>query len=69
MDLSGLHTERDLVEIVELPEHPFFIGVQFHPEFMSQPLAPHPIFSGFVHAALARTPNGSADRATEKSLA
>ena len=51
---SGVHPELDLVEVVELPDHPFFLGVQFHPEFQSKPLAPHPIFRGFVAAALAR---------------
>lgn len=51
MRLSGIHPDRDLVEIVELPEHPFFVGVQYHPEFQSKPLAPHPIFKGFVAAA------------------
>lgn len=53
MVLSGINPERDLVEIVELPSHPFFIGVQFHPEFKSKPLAPQPVFSGFVAAAKA----------------
>ena len=48
---SGVHPELNLVEIVELPDHPFFIGVQFHPEFQSKPLQPHPIFRGFVAAA------------------
>ncbi len=51
MTLSGVNPERDLVEIVELPAHPFFIGVQFHPEFKSKPLSPQPIFHGFVGAA------------------
>ncbi|MDF1838784.1 MAG: CTP synthase, partial [Planctomycetota bacterium] len=51
MELSGFHPGRDLVEIVELPDHPFFMGVQYHPEFKSQPLAPHPIFLGFIQAA------------------
>ncbi len=51
---SGIHPELDLVEIVELSTHPFFIGVQFHPEFKSSPLRPHPIFRGFVAAALQR---------------
>ena len=50
---SGLHPALDLVEIVEVPAHPFFIGVQFHPEFQSSPLDPHPIFLGFVAAARA----------------
>ncbi len=52
--LSGHNPERGLVEIVELEEHPFFVGVQFHPEFKSRPLAPHPLFQGFVAAALGR---------------
>ncbi|MCC6953522.1 MAG: CTP synthase [Deltaproteobacteria bacterium] len=50
--LSGLYPEGDLVEIVELPDHPWFVGVQFHPEFMSRPLAPHPLFVSFIEAAL-----------------
>ncbi|MCC6408030.1 MAG: CTP synthase [Planctomycetes bacterium] len=58
MVLSGVNPERDLVEIVELPDHPFFVGVQFHPEFKSRALAPHPIFQGFVGAALAHAKNG-----------
>ena len=63
--LSGRNPDRDLVEIVELPEHPFFIGVQFHPEFKSRPLAPQPIFQGFVRAALDHArgaPNGEPER-------
>ena len=51
---SGVHPELDLVEIVELPDHPFFVGVQYHPEFKSHPLEPHPIFKGFIEAAKAR---------------
>ena len=49
---TGLCKERDLVEIVELPDHPWFVGVQFHPEFKSKPLAPHPLFTHFVKAAI-----------------
>lgn len=52
--MAGVCKERDLVEIIELPDHPWFIGVQFHPEFKSKPLAPHPLFSHFVKAALQR---------------
>lgn len=52
MTLSGICEERQLVEIVELKDHPFFIGVQFHPEFKSKPLAPHPLFKSFVQASL-----------------
>jgi CTP synthase len=43
----------DLVEIVELREHPWFLGCQFHPEFKSKPMAPHPLFRDFISAALA----------------
>jgi CTP synthase len=63
---SGTNPQRDLVEIVELKNHPFFIGVQFHPEFKSKPLHPHPVFDGFVAAALAHargtTKAGKAER-------
>jgi CTP synthase len=48
---SGLSPDGRLPEIVELKNHPFFIGVQFHPEFKSRPFAPHPIFSAFIKAA------------------
>jgi CTP synthase len=40
------------VEIVEVPEHPWFVGCQFHPEFKSKPLAPHPLFAAFIRASL-----------------
>ncbi len=52
LKFSGLNRELDLVEMIELPNHPFFVGTQAHPEFKSKPFAPHPIFSGFVKAAL-----------------
>ncbi len=52
--LSGTSPDRRLVEVVELREHPFFVGCQFHPEFKSRPLAPHPLFARFVRAALER---------------
>jgi CTP synthase len=42
------------VEVLELPEHPFFLGVQYHPEFLSRPEAPHPLYLELVRAALAR---------------
>ena len=50
--LSGLSPDGRLVEMVELPEHPYFVGCQFHPEFKSRPTAPHPLFRAFVKAAL-----------------
>lgn len=51
MKLSGINRERDLVEIIELSDHPWFVAVQFHPEFQSKPLQPHPLFMSFVGAA------------------
>ena len=50
--LSGLSPDGNIVETVELREHPFFLGVQFHPEFKSRPNKPHPLFHGFLQAAL-----------------
>ena len=52
--LAGLSPSGHLVEIVELPDHPWFVGVQFHPEFKSRPDRPHPLFYGFVKAAAER---------------
>ena len=51
MMFSGLSPDLKLPEIIELKNHPWFIGVQFHPEFKSRPLAPHPLFSSFIKAA------------------
>ena len=51
MIFSGLSPDKKLPEIIELKNHPWFIGVQFHPEFKSRPLAPHPLFSSFIKAA------------------
>ena len=52
MIFSGMSPDNKLPEIVELKEHPWFIGVQFHPEFKSRPLEPHPLFSSFIKAAI-----------------
>jgi CTP synthase len=53
--VSGHHVHRetgtDLVEMVEIPGHPWFLGCQFHPEFLSKPMSPHPLFAGFIKAA------------------
>lgn len=54
MRFSGLSPDGDLVEIIELPSHPFYLAVQFHPEFKSKPIKPHPLFSAFVAAAIQR---------------
>jgi CTP synthase len=52
--LSGTSPDNRLVEIVELPNHPHFLGCQFHPEFKSRPMAAHPLFSSFVAASVVR---------------
>ena len=62
MVFSGINEKLDLVEIVELPSHPFFVGVQFHPELKSTVENPHPIFLQFVKAAATR-------KAVKKELA
>lgn len=50
--LSGINQQKDLVEIIELPDHPWFLACQFHPEFKSKPLVPHPLFRAFIGASL-----------------
>ena len=52
LTLSGISPDGRLVETVELPDHPFFVGVQYHPEFKSRPNKPHPLFLGFIGAAV-----------------
>jgi CTP synthase len=49
---SGLSPDGVLPEIIEYPNHPWFIGVQYHPELKSKPFAPHPLFAGFIKAAV-----------------
>jgi CTP synthase len=49
---SGHNPELNLVEMIELVDHPHFVGCQFHPEFRSKPFAPHPLFAGFIQAAV-----------------
>ncbi len=52
MVATGINPDLDLVEVIEIPDHPWFVGVQFHPEYKSRPLAPHPLFASFVKACL-----------------
>lgn len=54
MTFSGLFKEKNLVEVIELKDHPWFLAVQYHPEFKSKPMAAHPLFESFVGAAIAR---------------
>jgi CTP synthase len=58
MVVSGHNPELNLVEMIELPDHPYFVGCQFHPEFKSKPFAPHPLFSGFIRAAVEHRDGG-----------
>jgi CTP synthase len=51
LSISGTSPDNHFVEIIELPDHPFFVGVQFHPEFQSRPMAAHPLFAGLIRAA------------------
>jgi CTP synthase len=53
--ISGVSPDGVLPEIIEIPEHPWFIGVQFHPELKSRPFAPHPLFASFIEAAIAQS--------------
>ena len=52
MEISGTSPDGELVEIVELKNHPWFVGCQFHPEFKSKPIKPHPLFKGFIEASI-----------------
>jgi CTP synthase len=54
LSISGTSPDGELVEIVEIQDHPWFLGCQFHPEFKSRPMEPHPLFSSFIEASLAR---------------
>jgi CTP synthase len=65
--LSGTSPDKRLVEMVELRDHPFFVGCQFHPEFKSRPAAPHPLFARFVRAALERTATRAKNDARKQS--
>ncbi len=64
MRLSGLSPDGSLVEMIELPSHPYFIGCQFHPELQSRPLRPHALFAGFVAAAVRFGRGGAAGEAS-----
>ena len=65
LKLVGKSADDTLVEVVEVPDHPWFVGCQFHPEFTSTPREGHPLFSGFIEAAIAYNAHQSGERATE----
>ena len=69
LEVVGRSVDGKFVEMVELAGHPWFIAVQFHPEFKSKPLAPHPLFAGFVEAALRHRTGARGARAEAESLA
>ena len=76
MRITGRTPDENYVEIVEAPDHPWFLGCQFHPEFKSKPLEPHPLFAAFIGAALEHklqksrpTATPAADRRTQASRA
>jgi CTP synthase len=52
MVFSGVSPDKELIEIIELKDHPWFLGCQFHPEFKSKPMDPHPLFREFIKASL-----------------
>ncbi len=52
LQITGTHADRKLVEIIEIKEHPWYLGCQFHPEFTSKPMKPHPLFVAFIKASL-----------------
>jgi CTP synthase len=69
MIFSGVNPDYDLVEIIEAPGHPWFLGCQFHPEFKSKPLAPHPLFKAFIGASYAHRRRKNRDRGGRLDLA
>ncbi len=66
MVFAGVNPQRHLVEIIELKDHPWFVGVQFHPEFKSKPTQAQPLFAAFVKAAIKRQATVAAAK-TEKT--
>lgn len=55
LKIAGVYPEKDLVEIIEIPDHTWFVATQFHPEFNSKPQSPHPLFRDFIRAAIEKT--------------
>lgn len=66
LQVTGTTPDGQLVEVIELPSHPWYVAVQYHPEFKSQPTRPHPLFKGFVGAALEQRSRRAADRKTAR---
>jgi CTP synthase len=68
MRFSGLSPDGNLVEIIEMPDHPWFLGCQFHPELKSRPMRPHPLFTAFIRAAAQRAADRAGDTAAGNGL-
>jgi CTP synthase len=68
LKLVGRSADKMLVEVIEVPDHPWFVGCQFHPEFTSTPRSGHPLFTGFIKAAIARHEQYNADNGTIKAI-
>jgi CTP synthase len=62
--ISGTSPDGTLAELIELRDHPYFVGCQYHPEFQSKPNKPHPLFKGFIAAAVRYQAGGDKPRAT-----
>ena len=62
MLIAATSPDHSLVEVIELPEHPWFVAVQFHPEFKSKPTEPHPLFAGFIGGRRGKTRHRPVDR-------
>lgn len=69
MRVTGIFPEQDLVEIIELPDHPWFVGTQFHGEYRSRPNRPHPLYGAFVRAALERSTAAASRSALQREEA
>jgi CTP synthase len=63
MVISGINPRRNLVEVIELKQHPWFVGTQAHPEFQSKPNKAHPLFAAFIAAAIKQHGGGGAKKA------
>src|SRR5207247_1478850 len=67
LKITGRTPDDNYVEIIEAPDHPWFLGCQFHPEFKSKPLEPHPLFAAFIGAALEHKRNAARPASTVSS--
>ena len=65
--ISGTSPDGTLAELIELRDHPYFVGCQYHPEFQSKPNKPHPLFKGFIQACLAQANRGQPAQVDQES--